>query len=92
MEEGQEHTVCSGEDIEADYFRREMISDISRIIQDLPDKFRVPLILFYLFEFKVEQIAEMTGKPPGTVKSRLFKGRKMVKKRLEEAGYGEERF
>ena len=92
MEEGQEHTVCSGEDIEADYFRREMISEISRIIQDLPDKFRVPLILFYLFEFKVEQIAEMTGKPPGTVKSRLFKGRKIVKKRLEEAGYGEERF
>ena len=84
--------VCSGEDIEADYFRREMISEISRIIQDLPDKFRVPLILFYLFEFKVEQIAEMTGKPPGTVKSRLFKGRKIVKKRLEEAGYGEERF
>ena len=69
-----------------------MISEISRIIQDLPDKFRVPLILFYLFEFKVEQIAEMTGKPPGTVKSRLFKGRKIVKKRLEEAGYGEERF
>ena len=33
-------------------------------------------------------IAEMTGKPPGTVKSRLFKGRKIVKKRLEEAGYG----
>ena len=92
IEEGQEHTVCSGEDIEADYFRREMISEVSRIIQDLPDKFRVPLILFYLFEFKVEQIAEMTGKPPGTVKSRLFKGRKMVKKRLEEAGYGEERF
>ena len=62
IEEGQEHTVCSGEDIEADYFRREMISEVSRIIQDLPDKFRVPLILFYLFEFKVEQIAEMTGK------------------------------
>lgn len=92
MEEGQEHTICSGEDIETDYFRREMISEISRIIQALPDKFRVPLILFYLFEFKVEQIAKMTRKPPGTVKSRLFKGRKMVKKRLEEAGYGEERF
>ena len=55
-------------------------------------KVRIPLILFYLFEFKVEQIGRMTGKSPGTVKSRLFKGRKMIKKRLEEAGYGEERF
>ena len=53
---------------------------------------RIPLTLFYLFDFKVEQIGKMTGKPPGTVKSRLFKGRKMIKKRLEEAGYGEERF
>lgn len=55
-------------------------------------KVRIPLILFYLFEFKVEQIGRMTGKSPGTVKSCLFKGRKMIKKRLEEAGYGEERF
>ena len=92
IEDEREYTICSGEDIEADYFHREMISEISRIIQELPDKFRIPLILFYLFEFKVEQIGRMTGKYPGTVKSRLFKGRKMIKKRLEEAGYGEERF
>lgn len=92
MEEEQENMICSGEDIEADYLRREMMSEINRIIQALPDKFRIPLILFYLFEFKVEQIGRMTGKSPGTVKSRLFKGRKMIKKKLEEAGYGEERF
>lgn len=92
IEDEQENSIRSGEDIEEDYFRREMLSEISRIIQALPDKFRIPLTLFYLFEFKVEQIGRMTGKPPGTVKSRLFKGRKMIKKRLEEAGYGKERF
>ena len=92
IEDERENLIPSGEDIEADYFRREMLSEISRIIQALPDKFRIPLTLFYLFEFKVEQIGRMTGKPPGTVKSRLFKGRKMIKKGLEEAGYGKERF
>ena len=92
MDEGQEHLIRSGVDPEQDYFRKETAAEISRIIGALPKKFRIPLTLFYLFDFKVEQIGKMTGKPPGTVKSRLFKGRKMIKKRLEEAGYGEERF
>lgn len=92
IEEGQEHVTQTGGDPEQDYFRRETAAEIRRIIEELPEKFRIPLTLFYLFDFKVEQIGKMTGKPPGTVKSRLFKGRKMIKKRLEEAGYGEERF
>lgn len=92
IDEGQEHLIQSGGNPEQDYFRKEAAEEISRIIEALPEKFRIPLTLFYLFDFKVEQIGRMTGKTPGTVKSRLFKGRKMIKKRLEEAGYGEERF
>ena len=60
---------------------------MGQIIETLPDKIRVPLTLFYLSECSVEQIAVIIKKPSGTVKSRLFKGRKMIKKRLEEAGY-----
>ena len=48
----------------------------------------VPLILYYLFEQPVDEIAKEIKKPPGTVKSRLFKGRSLIKKRLEELGYG----
>lgn len=92
IDDGREYMIRSEEDLEKDYFRREMATLISRIIESFPEKYRIPLTLFYLFEFKVEQIGRMTGKPPGTIKSRLFKGRKMIKKRLEEAGYGEERF
>ncbi len=57
------------------------------MIQDLPEKIRVPLILFYLSDCSIEQIAAIIKKPPGTVKSRLFKGRSLIKKRLEEIGY-----
>ena len=60
---------------------------MDRIIQTLPEKIRVPLILFYFSDCSVEQIAAIIKKPPGTVKSRLFKGRSLIKKRLEEAGY-----
>ena len=68
-----EMELCSGESIEESYF--------------LPEKFQIPLLLFYLSDCSVEQIATIIKKPPGTVKSRLFKGRSLIKKRLEEAGY-----
>ena len=68
-------------------FEKELLTEVGRIIQTLPDKIRIPLILFYLSDCSVEQIAGIMKKPPGTVKSRLFKGRSLIRKRLEEAGY-----
>ena len=60
------------------------------MLQALPEKIRVPMILFYLSDCPIDQIAAILKKPPGTVKSRLFKGRNLIKKRLEEAGYERE--
>lgn len=77
-----------GESIEENFFRKELMAQVDRIIQSLPEKIRVPLILFYLSDCSIEQIAGIIKKPPGTVKSRLFKGRSLIKKRLEETGYG----
>ena len=69
--------------------KKELLSVLNRIIQALPDKFRIPLTLHYLSELTVEQISIVIKKPPGTVKSRLYKGRNLIKKRLEELGYEE---
>lgn len=77
----------SKEPVEEGYLQRELAAEVRRVIQMLPEKFRVPLILFYLSDCSVEQIAAILKKPPGTVKSRLFKGRSLIKKRLEDAGY-----
>lgn len=86
-EEIQEEAYCSGEDIEADFYKKELVKETNRIIESLPEKFRVPLTLFYLFEFPLVQVAALIHKPAGTVKSRLSKGRRLIKKGLEEAGY-----
>lgn len=77
----------SEESIEENYFRKELIAEVDQVIGTLPEKIRVPLTLFYFSDCSVEQIAAIIKKPPGTVKSRLFKGRKLIKKRLEESGY-----
>lgn len=88
LDDESEHSLYSDENVEETVIRRELVSQTNEIIESLPEKIRVPLTLYYLFELSVEQIAETVKKPPGTVKSRLFKGRSLIKKRLEESGYG----
>ena len=83
----RETVLHSEESIEEDYLQKELLAEVRQIIQTLPERFQVPLILFYLSDCPIEQIAAILKKPSGTVKSRLFKGRSLIKKRLEDAGY-----
>ena len=82
-----ELVLYSEENMEEGYLQKELIAEVRQIIQTLPEKFQVPLILFYFSDCPIEQIATIIKKPPGTVKSRLFKGRNLIKKRLEDVGY-----
>lgn len=75
-------------DVEEGYLQKELTVQVRQIMQTLPEKFQVPLLLFYLSDCSIEQIAAVIKKPFGTVKSRLFKGRSLIKQRLEDAGYG----
>ncbi len=87
FDDEMEMVLHSEESMEQGYLQKELIAEVRQIIQTLPEKFQVPLILFYLSDCPIEQIAAIIKKPPGTVKSRLFKGRRLIKKRLEDAGY-----
>lgn len=88
IDEAGNGQLRSGENIEENLVQRELIEQTNGIIENLPEKIRVPMTLFYLFDFSIEQVAQTIQKPSGTVKSRLFKGRSIIKKRLEESGYG----
>lgn len=79
--------VSSDENIEENFLKKELHLEINHIIEALPNKIRVSFTLYYLFDFPIEQIAAMLKKPTGTIKSRLFKGRALIKKRLEDLGY-----
>ncbi|NUT45314.1 MAG: sigma-70 family RNA polymerase sigma factor [Thermoactinospora sp.] len=50
----------------------------------LPAREREILVLFYLEDLPVEDCAQICGVPVGTVKSRLFRARRMLKERLKE--------
>lgn len=61
--------------------------ELRTMIQDaahrLDDKLKLPLYMFYTADMTVEEIASALRIPQGTVKSRLHKARKTMRKGLE---------
>lgn len=64
-------------------------SELYMAIQNLPERIRITIVLYYVDGYSVEEIKQILGIPTGTVKSRLAKGRKLLKIKLEnmEASY-----
>ena len=61
-------------------------SEIDEALAKLPEEFRVPIILSDLEGLASGEIAELLACPKGTVKSRLFRGRKLLKELLKDYG------
>lgn len=53
-------------------------------IKALDEKYRLPIVLHYLEGYSLEEIAYLLRVPMGTVKSRMFTGRRLLKDLLEE--------
>lgn len=59
--------------------RREKEARFLKLLEELPALQRSVLVLFYVDEFSLEEIADITATALGTVKSRLFNARKAFK-------------
>jgi RNA polymerase sigma-70 factor, ECF subfamily len=57
-------------------------SDITDAIDDLPEQFRLAVVLSDIEGFTYAEMAEIMDVPMGTVMSRLHRGRKALQKRL----------
>jgi len=58
-------------------------SALYEAIDDLPEKYRMAVILFYFRNMDIKATAHVMGIPEGTVKSRLSKARKLLKEVLD---------
>ena len=57
--------------------------ELGEIIDKLPPKIRDVIILFYAEGYSIKEIKQILHIPEGTVKSRLAKGRSIIKKELK---------
>jgi RNA polymerase sigma-70 factor (ECF subfamily) len=59
--------------------------DIRELVDRLPERLRVPVLLHYFADFPVREVARLVGRPEGTIKSDLFAARAELRKALEGA-------
>lgn len=72
---------------EEQFISKELKEEIKKTADRLPDKFRIPLYMYYTSQMTVEEIAAALHIPKGTVKSRLHKARNLMKQGLEGSHY-----
>lgn len=69
----------SAEDELLDYFAED---EVKAAVENLPDHYRLPVLLADVEGFAYKEIAEILDIPIGTVMSRLHRGRKQLQKQL----------
>jgi RNA polymerase sigma-70 factor (ECF subfamily) len=69
-------------DPEGRFFDRIVDDEVLRAIDRLPEEFRETLVLSDVEGLSYGEIAEVTGVPVGTVKSRLFRARQALQRQL----------
>ncbi len=78
-------------DLENQMFRQLIDDDISNALEKLPEDFRTVVLLCDVESFTYEEISNMLDVPIGTIRSRLHRGRNLLKAELldyaEERGY-----
>ena len=73
-----------GVDPEGDFFSSFVDEEILRAIGDLPEEYRMAVMLSDVEGLAYDEIATLLDVPVGTVKSRLFRGRRRLQERLYE--------
>ncbi len=69
-------------DPEEEALRPILRAELARAVDELPDEFRIALVLCDVEELSYKEIADAMGTPIGTVMSRIHRARKLLKARL----------
>ncbi|MFI5235508.1 MAG: sigma-70 family RNA polymerase sigma factor [Gemmatimonadales bacterium] len=77
------HDVA-GSDPEGEFFTKLVDETVLQAVDALPDDFREALVLSDLEGLAYAEIAQVLGVPVGTVKSRLFRARRLLQRALHD--------
>ena len=55
---------------------------VTQAVLSLPARYRIPIHLYYYEGYSVAEVAGLLGKSQGTVKSRLFRARELLRDKL----------
>lgn len=79
-----ESAFGTDEDVLKTYLKKEKRQMVREAVSALDEKYRIPVLLYYMEGMSVAETASVMGIPKGTVKSRLNTARKRLESELEE--------
>jgi RNA polymerase sigma-70 factor (ECF subfamily) len=68
--------------------RRCARDSVSQAVRDLPEKYRVCVDLYFFYDRSYQEIEAVTGFPVNTIKSHVFRAKKILRETLKETGEG----
>lgn len=78
------YRAVGGQDPEGSFFERVVDAQVVAAVESLPEEFREALILSDLEGLPYAEVAEVLAIPIGTVKSRLFRARRLLQRQLHD--------
>jgi RNA polymerase sigma factor (sigma-70 family) len=84
FKEGEEPKYAAFHDLRNEIFDNTMGDEVTIALNSLPLDFRTVILLCDIESFTYEEIAKILELPIGTVRSRLFRARNMLKERLKQ--------
>jgi len=91
LEARRQHADVSAQRFEQILADRLVQDRIREALEELPEEFRLAVILCDLYDFSYKEIADILDCPVGTVMSRLYRGRRLLQESLfqyaAEQGY-----
>ncbi len=81
--------IDPGQSPEDELMRRSSRDAIRKALGTLPDKYRACVDMYFFYDMPYADISEVTGLPVNTIKSHVFRAKKLLRERLDEGGKNE---
>jgi len=90
LAEGQDEIEASGEDApERQLLRKAAKEAVLASLRELPERYRVCIDMFFFYERSYQEIEAITGIPVNTIKSHVFRAKKLLREKLEGLSEGD---
>ena len=80
----EEQNICDGDTPERKVLRKLLQEAVLEAVSDLPSRFKVCVDLFFFYNRSYQEIEVITGYPVNTIKSHVFRAKKLLRKKLED--------
>ena len=83
VELGEMRLTDTGPTPEALYQRGERQRGLAQVLESLPESFALVIRMHYYDEMTYPQISQATGLPVNTIKSHVFRAKRLIRRRME---------